>query len=298
MCVARQQAAAADQVHHRRQDGVRAQFVADQQAGQVGRCRGAAEAVEQAQAAHAEQMVQHPAGLAAALHARVERGRIEDAVVGVHQPRQQAVRAQQCVQFAGHHRRQRGDAPVLQRHPLAVGAGQADVVDLGRRRFLRKQREQADQLGLLAAHHVRHGVGVAGHAGHEPQRAAGQGRILQWLHRRGQGGGVGRAGRVRQFDPAVAATDHPAQDDVAVPAVDQGGQGRGEAALAGGDALVAAALVENAAVGVEPIAAQAAGPPIDDDHALAMRPSGRPAMPTAATYTPPACGVRASSSSL
>ncbi|HAU80897.1 MAG TPA: hypothetical protein DCW96_09580 [Stenotrophomonas sp.] len=289
VAIARGQRGTAHQVHLAAGVGKRTDFMAQQYTGEIGgRCAGR-QPFKQAQCTHTEEVVQQPAGLAAALHALREGGGIERITV-VHQAAEQAVLAQQGKQFAGHGGGKTGDRPLVQRGPLAVRAGQADLCHA-------RTCVQAGQLRLFAAHHVR-GIGstLDGHARHEPDIAAGQSLVVMQVQGRSEIGESGRAGQVGLLDPPVAAADHAAEQDRPVrPALDQLSQHVGETAVTVEDAARAATLLDDRAGIIQPVAAQAAAAPVDRDHPR-IRLSGRPGCAWRALNRLPACVLAASSS--
>ena len=131
------------------------------------------------------------------------------------------MRAQHGVQFASEVGGKAHDAAVLDRRPFRVRSGQ-DVNAVRAKRGGKVfginggndfGRERADDLGFLAAHHVRQAPGrragkVARNAGHDPHRPA-----MRRLDRNGlcrQRRRIGRARHIRRLAPALGAADHAA----------------------------------------------------------------------------------------
>ena len=166
--------------------------------------------------------------------------------------------------LAGHLGGEAGDAPARQPCPFAVGAGQAD-----QRRRLPQRRQQADELGLLPAHHVRHATGVArGQARHQ---AAGGALERQRHHRGGDLRRAGGAGQVGRLDPALPAADHAAEQDAALAGGQPGADGvtqrvREAARRDAQDAGRAVQALPHAALVVDPVGAEGGGAPVDADH--------------------------------
>ena len=195
-------------------------------------------------------------------HAVVERRRGERAAE-LHQPPEDAVLREQCVQLAGHPGLEAVDAIVgAEPGPFAVRAGQHAA---GARRQI-----GAPQLGLFAAHHIDLSVAAdTAQTRHDVQAVAvaelDRGQLPCRLRR------AGRALEVRRLDPALAAADHAAGDAGAAamrrqPVAAQPEQGLGEAPFGHGHhAGGGVARVEHAAVGAKQAGAQVRSAPVEGD---------------------------------
>ena len=204
-------------------------------------------------------MVEQAACVGGAVDAVVEGGGVVWAIV--HEAAEDGVVAEGGEDLAGHVGGEAGDVASLEGCPFRVGAGEAyQGVGAG-------AVEDAGDLDFLAAHDFGgFTVGVR-EAGDEAEVGGFEGDVDRGF---GQGPGVGGAGEIGGFDPALAAADHAGHEDLAfaglepwgdrgLEGVGEAGWGDGEDARAGGDAVEDLAALE--AEGSE-----AGGAPVDCDH--------------------------------
>ncbi len=132
--------------------------------------------------------------------------------------------------------------------------------------------DRADDLRLLAAHHLRHARGVRRRdAGNQPDV-----RTLE-RHRDQTGGeiaGAGRAGQVGRLHPALPAADHPGQQDPRLARGEPGANPRtqraGETAARDmQDTFSASQAINDPPGAIDPEGAEPAGAPVHADHRLA-----------------------------
>src|SRR4051794_12775710 len=177
---------------------------ADQEAAEVGGERRLRQVAREPQGACAEKVVEEAAGTGRAARRLVE-APAEGARVGrplAHQAAEDAVAAQHVVDLAGHVGGEGRDAAAPDLRPFAVCAGEDETA------VARAARAQlAQDLGLLAAHHVGHAGRVAGQeAGRDADGAARRPLDLDQAAR--ELGGTGRALGVGRLAPTLAAADH------------------------------------------------------------------------------------------
>ena len=138
----------------RRADLGAGDFVTDEDAREVVRETGGVELVHQHARAHAKDMVEQAVSMTRAIEARIEGAKVHAA--WRHEPAENAVVAEQREDLPGHMRHKTADRAVADGGMLAVRAGKQN-----RCRGSRGDGKSAEDLHLLAAHHVGNAVGVA-----------------------------------------------------------------------------------------------------------------------------------------
>jgi hypothetical protein len=251
---------------------------ADQQAADVRRRGGGRECTRDHAGACAEQRMREHGACRGVGDAAQEIGIVGDALVlhagararagRLHRAGQRAVLAQQREQLARHVRAQFGDAAAMQAHPLAVRAGQhvATIAGLGAR-----QVQRAEQLGLLAAHHVDVATRASPQAVARDDEPASIRRRIRHAHQLASEVGQRRlAFEVRHGLPADGRTHHARHDDGQRrlglgPRRDQGLQRGAEASPASQRALAVRTLGDQLAAGGHQRGAPMGGAPVDAD---------------------------------
>jgi hypothetical protein len=174
-----------------------------------------------------------------------------------------AVLLEQAEYLAGHDRAESLDLTVAQEHPLVVRARVAAKALW----MHQARRDPAEQLDLLAAHHVGATLADVGNAGNDRLALAGPDQSAHKLV------DPRRAGHVRRFHPTAVRPDHSRhqQRQVAKPRADFRDRRRKASGLDGQHTLAVLEFIRASTGGVDPIAAAVGRSPVDRD--ISVRPS-------------------------